>query len=53
MTEALTRKYRKGVLDSENFPVSEISECLEEPGTLVWVDLCGPSVDQLHELAAE
>jgi magnesium transporter len=53
VTEALTRKYVNGVLDSENFPVSEISECLEVPGALVWVDLCGPSVDQLHELAAE
>jgi magnesium transporter len=48
-----TRAYRKGVLEDENFPVAEVSEHLEVPDTVVWVDLCAPSADQLHELASE
>jgi magnesium transporter len=50
---ALTRLYRKGVLEAEGFPVADVSEHLEEPDTIVWVDLHGPSKDELHELAAE
>jgi magnesium transporter len=30
-----------------------VSEYLEDHDTVVWVDLCGPSNDQLHELADE
>jgi magnesium transporter len=45
--------YRKGVLESEDFPVADVSEHLERPDTVVWVDLCGPSKEQLHELAGE
>jgi magnesium transporter len=47
------RAYRKGTLDAEDFPVAQISDYLEEPDTVVWVDMCGPSMDQLHELAGE
>ena len=50
---AHTRVYCKGVLEAEDFPVSEVSDYLERPDTVVWVDLCGPSRDQLHELADE
>ncbi|MDQ6949293.1 MAG: magnesium transporter CorA family protein, partial [Actinomycetota bacterium] len=53
MGQADTRVYRKGVLDAENFPVADVSEHLDEPDTVVWVDFCGPSKEQLHELAAE
>jgi magnesium transporter len=53
MGDALTRVYRKGVLEAQDFPVSDISEHLERPDTVVWVDFCGPSKSQLHELAAE
>lgn len=53
MGAACTRVYRKGVLEAENFPVAEVSEYLEEPDTVVWVDFCGPSEEQLDELAAE
>jgi magnesium transporter len=53
MGEAQTRMYRKGVLEAEGFAVADVSECLEQPGTVVWVDLCGPSKPQLHELASE
>jgi magnesium transporter len=53
MGQACTRCYRKGALEAENFPVADVSEHLDEPDTIVWVDLCGPSPEQLHELAAE
>src|SRR3954454_5337861 len=53
MGTARTRLYVKGALEAENFPVADVSEYLEESDTIVWVDLCGPSVDQLHELASE
>src|SRR5207342_940136 len=50
---ARTRVYCKGILEAEDFPVADISEHLERPDTVVWVDLCGPSLEQLHELADE
>ena len=48
-----TRCYRKGEVEAEGFPVAEVSEHLEREGTVVWVDLCNPSKDQLDELADE
>jgi magnesium transporter len=51
--EALTRVYRTGVLEAEGFPVADVSEHLERAETVVWVDLCGPSKEQLDELAEE
>jgi magnesium transporter len=45
--------YRKGVLEAEGFPVVDVSEHLDEPDTVVWVDLHGPSKEDLHELADE
>ena len=53
MSEAQTRMYRNGVLEAEGFPVADVSELLKEDDTIVWVDLCGPTKDQLHELADE
>lgn len=53
MGEPLTRVYRKGVLEAEGFPLADVSERLEQPDTVVWVDLCGPSKEQLRELAVE
>jgi magnesium transporter len=53
MTAAMTRVYRHGVLEAEDFPVADVSEYLTDDGTVVWVDLCGPTKDQLHELAEE
>ena len=45
------------------FPVADVSDYLEQPDTVVWVDLCGPSEERaprarrqelgLHELAVE
>jgi magnesium transporter len=50
---AHTRVYCKGVLEAEGFPVADVSEHLERPDTIVWVDLCEPSKEELDELAAE
>jgi magnesium transporter len=49
----MTRVYRKGILDAEGFPVADVSEYLVDPDTVVWVDLSGPTKEELHELAAE
>ena len=53
MGQVQTRMYRKGALEDEAFPVADVSEYLDEPDTVVWVDLCGPNKDELHELARE
>jgi magnesium transporter len=45
--------YRKGVLEDEAFAIADVSEHLDEPDTVVWVDLCGPNKDELHLLARE
>jgi magnesium transporter len=51
--QALTRAYRKGVLEADGFPLADVSEHLEDPDTVVWVDLCGPSKHDIHELTDE
>jgi magnesium transporter len=51
--DAITRVYRKGVLEAEGFAVADVSEYLEQPDTVVWVDFCRPSKEQLHELEGE
>ncbi|MDQ1485316.1 MAG: magnesium transporter [Actinomycetota bacterium] len=48
-----TRLYRNGVLDRENFPVEEISECIDDPGVVVWLDLCTPDGDVLEAVEEE
>ena len=53
MGGAMTRLYRKGVVEAEGFPVADISEYLEDSDAVVWVDFCAPSKEQLHELAVE
>jgi magnesium transporter len=37
---ARTRLYRNGVLERENFPIADISECVNDPGAVVWLDIC-------------
>jgi magnesium transporter len=49
----MTRVYRNGVIEAENFPVADVSEFLAEDDTIVWVDLCSPSKDELLVLAEE
>jgi magnesium transporter len=48
-----TRCYRGGVLTDEDFPISEVSEHLEDSAALVWIDLCGPDLDELQQVADE
>jgi magnesium transporter len=59
---AHTRAWRDGVLVEQGFEVPRISDLLDEPGTVVWLDLLLPSeadlavlVDELglHPLAVE
>jgi magnesium transporter len=45
--------YCNGTLEAEDFPVADVSEHLAREGTVVWVDFCGPSAAELHELATE
>jgi hypothetical protein len=51
-----TRLYRDGVLEAKDFPAAQISDYLQEPGTVVWLDLCEPDQADLasafHGLAA-
>jgi magnesium transporter len=48
-----TRSYRDGVLEAEGFPVADVAAYIGEPATVVWVDLCGPSKEQVDELAGQ
>ena len=48
-----TRVYCKGVLEAEDFPVADISDYLERPDTVVWVDYCAPSPEEMEELKHE
>ena len=59
---ARTRVYRNGVLEAEDFPVEQVSDYLEDPSSVVWVDVCEPDEHdiatiaeelQLHRLAVE
>jgi magnesium transporter len=59
---ARTRLYRNGVLERDDLPVEDISEVVDTPGTVVWLDLCtadGEGLDTvedefgLHALAIE
>jgi magnesium transporter len=51
MGNVRTRSYRAGVLDAEDFPVAEVSERLETPDTIVWIDYVHPSRSDLTRLA--
>jgi magnesium transporter len=48
-----TRLYRDGVLEAKDFPASQISDYLEEPGTVVWLDLCEPDQEDLQVISEE
>lgn len=47
-----TRCYRKGVLEAEGFPLSEVAEHLEDPDSVVWVD-CPHEARELEALAGQ
>ncbi|HET8982625.1 MAG TPA: magnesium transporter CorA family protein [Pedococcus sp.] len=48
-----TMLWRKDGEVLKDFPLEEVSDHLQEAGTLVWVDLCAPDRDRLGELADE
>jgi magnesium transporter len=50
---ARTRRYRDGVLEAEDFPVTELSEHLTDPGVTLWVDVCSPTDEDMALLSAE
>ena len=48
-----TRCYRDGLLTDEDFPLADVSEHLDLPDAVVWVDLCAPGPGEVHLLADE
>jgi magnesium transporter len=53
MGNVSSRHYREGVLDARDFPLDELAERLASGEGTVWVDLVGPTAEQLDELADE
>jgi len=47
---ARTRLYRNGVLEKENFPPAEISDSINDPGVVIWLDLCSADGEGLEEV---
>ena len=50
---ARTRCYRDGVLTDKNFSLDDVSEHLKDESATVWVDLCGPDLEDLQLVADE
>lgn len=48
-----TRLYRDGMLEVKDFPAAQISDYLQQPGTVVWLDLCEPNPADLEVLSEE
>ena len=48
-----SRLYRDGVLEAKDFPAARISDYLQEPGTVVWLDLCEPDRADLELISHE
>jgi magnesium transporter len=48
-----TRLYRNGVLESEGFPIADVSEHITDPSVVVWFDLCAPSAEDLAAVSEE
>ncbi|HEX2902158.1 MAG TPA: magnesium transporter CorA family protein [Jatrophihabitans sp.] len=48
-----TALWHDGVLEKEDFPFGEISDYLEKPGYLIWVDLIDPDARLLAQLGEE
>jgi len=51
--QARTRLYRDGQLELEGFPVSEISDHLDDRAVTIWLDLRHPSHEDLAVLSEE
>jgi magnesium transporter len=48
-----TRVWRAGTVETDDIPFEQISDYLEEPDCLVWVDVCAPDRSRLNALAGE
>lgn len=48
-----TRAWRGSEVVATDFPISEVSDHLGHEDEFVWVDLCAPDGETLHELAGE
>lgn len=48
-----TRLYHNGVLESEGFPIADVSDHLEDPAATVWFDLCRPTEEDLAAISEE
>ena len=48
-----TRLYRQGMLEAKDFPAAQISDFLEQPDTVVWLDLCEPDQEDLELVSEE
>ena len=48
-----TRLYRNGVLESEGFPIADVSDYIADPSVMVWFDLCKPTADELASVSEE
>ena len=48
-----TRLYRDGMLEAKDFPAAQISDYLQQPDTVVWLDLCDPDPIDLEVLSEE
>lgn len=48
-----TRVWRDGRLEDENFPAAKISDYLDQPDTVVWLDMCAPDTDGLRVISEE
>jgi len=48
-----TRLYRDGVLELEGFPVQDVSDYVQDPSAVVWLDYCSPSAGDLAAISEE
>ncbi|MCW2914611.1 MAG: corA, partial [Actinomycetia bacterium] len=48
-----TRLYRNGVLETEGFPIADVSDYIEDPAATVWFDLCQPTTEDLAAISEE
>ncbi|NDU73108.1 magnesium transporter [Actinomadura sp. DSM 109109] len=48
-----TRAWHDGEIVAEGFPVARLSDYLERPDVVVWLDLCAPRHEDLHVVAGE
>jgi magnesium transporter len=48
-----TRAWHGGAIEAEGFPVARLSDYLERPDVVVWLDLCAPRREDLHVVSDE